>query len=211
MTDRAFDDSAAATSRKGVKRISRQELRDMIAGNAITGIKGRENGLRMPDESELDTLVEIINHWLGFYEQARAAAPLAKAVACAEHARDELRKLLPTIAEGFAIPGDPIWERNYKQIKRVYYALENLAFPQPTLYRAPEVPDQKLHGQQIPDWRWIVGVLHADFSRALGKMGARDDGPAARLLSALFTHAGVGKAAPETVARFLRGCNRADP
>jgi hypothetical protein len=56
----------------------------------------------------------------------------------------------------------------------------------------------------MPDWRWIVRVLREDFAQHLGDLGARDDGPAARLLAALIARMGCGAVTPARVAKFLR-------
>ncbi len=197
--------SLAGAPADSARDITAAELRAMIQETALQGAKGRSNGLRTPDETALAELCGIVNHWQRIYTRAREAAPKAKVMRRAEKLRDDLLAQIPALMQmtNDMDTRDPFKPDQARRLRAMADALDGFALPHPPAYRAPGVPDR-----EIPDWRWIARVLRDDFARHLGDLGARDDGPSGRLLSALLARAFGARVSAARVAKFLRGSNQ---
>ncbi len=196
--------SLAGAPADSARDITPAELRAMIQETALQGAKGRSNGLRTPDETALVELADIVNHWQRTYARARRDTRDAELIKRVQKLRDALIAEIPALTE----LTDSIDERNplkagqLERLRVLADSLTDFPLPKPPAYRTAHGGDnEKL------DWHWIVRVLRADFARHLGDLGARDDGPAGRLLAAILARVCGERVSPATVAKFLRATN----
>lgn len=203
MADRAADDTASGSADTPAP-LTADELRRLIGETALRGAKGRGNGLLAPSDEACVELADLVNHWQRIYDRARRDARDAETIHRAERARAALAAEIPALLEMTAAldDRDPFKAGAARRIRAAAIALADFALPQPPIYRAPGVPDR-----ESPDWRWIARVLREDFARHLGNLGARDDGPAGRLLAAILARAFGERVSPARVAKFLRDTN----